>query len=111
MKRRVFILLFVVFLGSLVFADAPFSVSVAGSANFPVINRELFSTGGGGGVTGSFRLGELQNFRGLAQLGYFYLPVQTVQKGLSVLSVITSYSIHYTKLYDERPFCTVCTGR
>ncbi len=86
MKRRVFILLFVVFLGSLVFADAPFSVSVAGSANFPVINRELFSTGGGGGVTGSFRLGELQNFRGLAQLGYFYLPVQTVQKGLSVLS-------------------------
>ena len=87
MKRIVVsILLLLCLLGGLVFSDAPFSISVTGNANIPVINRDMFSIGGGGGAVGSFRLGAQEIVRGLGVIDYFFLPVQTIGGGMSVIS-------------------------
>ena len=64
----------------------------------PRINSAI--TGGSGQITGSFTADEANALAIQLRYGSLPIPVKVVESRTVGATVITSYSIHYTKLYD-----------
>ena len=82
----IFLIIFMISMGGL-FPDSPFSLTFTAGADLPLINTDIFSTGGGAGAAGSFRLPGISFLRPLGHLDYFLTPVSDLEENMSVISL------------------------